>query len=126
MFWHLAQQKQIENTKNVNTSIKAKLYHSGTNPNYQKVPYSGQHFYFRDKSHIFTVESVNSDIRKYFAAFQRKSKSFFRSLETLQAIMLVYAYNKFRKFKQQFSHVKSAVDLTSFFALLLTWALPTK
>ena len=102
--------------KIVDSAIKAKFYYSDVNPSYQKVSYSGQHFYFRDKSHTFSVESVNSDIRKYIAALQRKSKCFFRSLETFQAIMhvFVYAYNKFGKFKQQVPRLKSAVGLTSF------------
>ena len=68
--------------KIVDSSIKAKHYYSDANPSYQNVSYFGEHFYFRDKSHTFTVEGINSDIRKYIAALQRRSKCFFRSLET--------------------------------------------
>ena len=104
----------------VDSTIKAKHYYSDANPSYQKVSYSGQHFYFRDKSPAFTVESVNSDIRKYIATLQRKSKCFFRSLETFKAVMhvFVYAYNKFGEFKRRFPCLKSAMGLTSFLPCL--------
>ena len=85
-----------------------------------KKTYRGQHLYFRDKSHTFTVESVNSDLRKYIAARQRKSKCFFRSLETFNAMLhvFVHAYNKFGEFKQRFPCIKSALGLTSFLPCL--------
>ena len=85
-----------------------------------KKSYSRQHFYFRDKSRTFTVEDINSDIRKYIAALQRKSKCFFRSLETFKAVMhvFVHVYNRFGEFKQRFPRLKSAVGLTSFLPCL--------
>ena len=55
---------------------KPKFYYSNANPSYQKVSYSEQHFFFRDKSHTFTVESINSDIRKYIAAFNTTPNAF--------------------------------------------------
>ncbi len=90
--------------KIVDNAVKAKHYYLDANPNYQKVSYLRKHLYFRDKSHTFTVESVNSDIRKYIAALQRKSKCSFRSLETFQAVIrvCVHAYNKFGEVKQRF------------------------
>lgn len=102
--------------KIVDKATKAKRYYSDANPSYQNVCYCGEHFYFRDKSHTFTVEGVNSDIRKYIAALQRRSKCFFRSLDTFKAVMsvFVFAYNDFGNFKLSFPHLKSAVGLTSF------------
>ena len=99
---------------------KAKFYYSDANPSYQNVSYFGKHYYFRDKSHIFTVEGVNSDIRKYIAALQRKSKCFFRSLTTFKAVMSIFviAYNSFGKFKFDFPRLKSAVGITSFLPYL--------
>ena len=104
----------------VDSTIKARHYYFDANPSYQKVSYSGEHFFFRHKSHAFTVEGVKSDIRKYIAALQRKSKCFFRSLERFKAVMhiFVYAYNRFCEFKQRFSRLKSAVGLTSFLPCL--------
>ena len=69
-----------EYKKIVDSSINTKHYYSDANPSYQNVAYFGEYFYFRDKSHTFTVEGINSDIRKYIAALQRRSKCFFRSL----------------------------------------------
>ena len=102
--------------KIVDSSIKAKHYYSDANPSYQDVSYFGEHFYFRDKSHTFTVEGINSDIRKYIAALQRRSKCFFRSLETFRVVMsvFVHAYNKFGQFEFDFSYLKSAVGLIQF------------
>ena len=102
--------------KIVDKATKAKRYYSDANPSYKNVCYCGEHFYFRDKSHTFIVEGVNSDIRKYIAALQRRSKCFFRSLDTFKAVMsiFVFAYNDFGNFKLSFPHLKSAVGLTSF------------
>ena len=87
--------------KIVDSSISAKHYYSDANPSYQDVSYFGEHFYFRDKSHTFTVEGINSDIRKYIAVLQRRSKCFFRSLESFKSVMniFVYSYNKFGQYK---------------------------
>ncbi len=91
-------------------------YYSDANPTYRNLQYSGKHFYFRGRSHTFTVESINSDLRKYIAALHRRSKCFFCSLETFQAVMRVFvlAYSKFGEFKQLFPRIKAAVDLTQF------------
>ena len=60
----------------VGNSPKPKFYFFGANPSYQNVSYRGKHFYFNNKSHTFTVEGVNSDIRKYISHLQRRSKYF--------------------------------------------------
>ena len=111
-------EKRIQ--KIVDSSIKAKHYYSDANSSYQGVSYGGEHFFFRDKSHTFTVEGINSDIRKYIAALHRRSKCFFRSLETFNIVMrvFVYAYNNFGKFKLKFPRLKSAVGLTHFLPCL--------
>ena len=44
------------------------LHYSDANPSYQQVLYSGEHFFFREKSYTFTVEGVKADIRRYIAA----------------------------------------------------------
>ena len=102
--------------KIVDRSINAKHYYSDANPSYQDVSYFGEHFYFRDKSHTFTVEGINSDIRKYIAALQRRSKCFFRSLETFKSVMniFVYSYNKFAQYKFLFPKFKNSNYLIDF------------
>ena len=76
----------------VDKTVKAKFYYSDANPSYQNVSYFEKHYYFRDKSHMFTVEGVNSDIRKYIPALRRKSKCFFRPLATFKAVMNNFCY----------------------------------
>ena len=116
MLWHCICKSKERIQKIVDSSIKANQYYSDVNPSYQDVSYFGEHFYFRDKSHTFTVEGINSDIRKYIAALQRRSKCFFRSLETFKVIMsvFVHTYNKFGQFKLDFPHLKSAATLIQF------------
>ena len=119
-------EKQIQRL--VDSTVKAKHYYSDANPSYQGVLYSGRHFFFRDKSHSFTVEGINSDIRKYIAALHRRSTCFFRSLETFKTVMLIFvhAYNNFGRFKLKLPRLKSTIycRFNSLFALSLIWALP--
>jgi len=56
-----------------------------------------------DKSDTHIVESINADLRCYIAGLQRRSRCFFRSLDTLEAVLDIFveAYNAFgaRKLK---------------------------
>jgi hypothetical protein len=67
-----------------------------------------------DKSDTFTVESVNADLRHYITGLARCSRCFYRSLDTLKAVLqlFVHAYNQFGRTK--FEHPSS----TSRFALV--------
>ena len=104
----------------VDNATKAKFYYSDANPSYQKVSYWGKHYYFNDKSYTFTVERINSDIRKYIAALHRHSKCFFRSLDTFKFVMnlFVQAYNKFGEFKLRFPRLKEVSGLIVFITYL--------
>ena len=55
----------------------------------------------RDKSDTHNVESINADLRCYIAGLQRRSRCFFRTLETLEAVLdaFVEAYNAFGAWK---------------------------
>ena len=99
---------------------KARFYFSDGNPSYKGVSYFGKHFSFADKSHTFTVEGINSDIRKYIAALQRRSKCFFRSLDTFKFVMNIFvlAYNKFGEFKFRFPNFKNSAFLINFIPYL--------
>jgi len=72
---------------------------------YQNVDYVGclsQNF--EDKSDTYTIEGTNADLRCYIAALQRKSRCFFRSSETMKAVLwvLINAYNKFGDWKRNY------------------------
>ncbi|MDR0935703.1 MAG: hypothetical protein LBM98_03360, partial [Oscillospiraceae bacterium] len=76
---------------------------------YLDVAYPGKHIRnVRDKSDTFTVEGVNADLRHYIPILARSSRCFPRKLETLQAVLAVFAeaYNRFgvAKLKWRASH----------------------
>ena len=65
---------------------------------YLDVIYPGQHIRnIRDKGDTFTVEGVNADLRHYIPLLARRSRCFARTLETLRAVVEVFAcaYNRF-------------------------------
>jgi IS1 family transposase len=57
-----------------------------------------------DKSDTHNVESVNADLRTYIAGLMRRSRCFFRKLETIRAVLSLFAnaYNKFGEYKQRY------------------------
>jgi len=65
---------------------------------YVDVVYPGRHIRNTcNKNDTFTVEGVNADLRHYIPILARRSRCFPRKLETLQAVVEVFAeaYNKF-------------------------------
>ncbi len=55
----------------------------------------------KNKNDTHIVESINADLRTYIAGIQRKSRCFFRTIETLTAVLTIFvdAYNKFGEYK---------------------------
>ena len=70
----------------VDNSPKAKHYYPDVYSTYSEVCYYGTHTSLKNKSQTYIVEGVNSDLRRYIPALQRRSKCFFRSLETMNAV----------------------------------------
>jgi IS1 family transposase len=65
---------------------------------YVDVVYPGTHIRnVCNKNDTFTVEGVNADLRHYIPILRRRSRCFPRKLETLRAVLEVFAeaYNKF-------------------------------
>lgn len=76
----------------------AKYYCSDGYVGYLDVVYPGMHIRnLHDKSNTFTVEGVNADLRHYIPILARRSRCFPRSLDTLKAVLAVFAeaYNRF-------------------------------
>ena len=72
---------------------------------YLDVVYPGKHVRnVANKNDTFTIESVNADLRHYIPLLRRRSRCFPRSIETLQAVLHVFAcaYNEFGLKKQRF------------------------
>ena len=72
---------------------------------YVDVAYPGKYIRnVHNKNDTFTVEGVNADLRHYIPILRRRSRCFPRKLETLKAVMEVFAdaYNKFGMAKMNF------------------------
>lgn len=54
-----------------------------------------------DKKDTYNIESTNADLRHHIKALSRKSRCFFRTVETLNAVLSLFidAYNKFGEMK---------------------------
>ena len=90
--------KSVETIQGVADSApKAETYHSDGYSAYKETLYHGKHYAHLDKSETYTVEGVNSDLRKYIPGFARRSKCFYRSIDTVIAVMAVFvrAFNAF-------------------------------
>ena len=81
----------------VDSAPKAEIYHSDGWSGYKGVSYGGEHRAHLDKSETYTVEGVNADLRRYIPGLARRSRCFYRSLDTLRAVLFVFvrAYNQF-------------------------------
>lgn len=104
----------------VDNSPKDSHYYSDSYSSYNEICYYGTHTSLKNKSQTYTVEGVNSDIRKYIAALQRQSKYFFRSLDTFKSVMNIFirAYNKFGTFKFRFPNLKNSAFFINFIPCL--------
>ena len=83
---------------------------------YSEIIYHGKYTSLKNKSQTYTVEGVNSDLRHYIPALRRKSKCFFRSVETMKAVfkLFVHAFNQFALSKFNFPSLKSSFSLVEY------------
>ena len=102
--------------KLVDKSVKASKYYSDAYSAYSEICYYGTHTALKNKSQTYTVEGVNSDLRQYIPPLRRKSKCFFRSIETAKAVFKIFvnAFNKFALAKFLYPHLKSSFALSYF------------
>lgn len=89
----------------VDSVPQAKCYYSDGCLIYQNVIYGGD--YIRNphnKADTHNIESSNADLRHYIAGLARRSRTFFRSKETLEAVLSVFidAYNKYGEAKEKY------------------------
>jgi IS1 family transposase len=76
---------------------------------YVDVVYPGKHVRnIHNKNDTFTVESVNADLRHYIPILRRRSRCFPRSIDTLRAVLEVFAdaYNAFGVAKMKFRLIR--------------------
>jgi IS1 family transposase len=66
----------------------AERYFTDGNTTYCDVVFGGKHVRnIHDKSDTHDLESINSDLRTYIAGLARRSRCFYQSLETLNAVL---------------------------------------
>lgn len=88
----------------IDTSPPAEKYYSDGYSLYTDLCYWGTHIVAPGKSETYTVEGVNADLRRYLPGAARRSRCFYRRLDTLLAVMklFVFAYNRFGEYKHRF------------------------
>jgi IS1 family transposase len=72
---------------------------------YLDVVFPGRHIRnIHDKSDTHIAEGINADLRHYIPGLARRSRCFYRCLETFQAVMELFvdAYNKFGEAKLKY------------------------
>ena len=89
----------------IDRSPQAKNYYTDGGTSYLDVIFGGEHkrnVHNKNDTHI--IEGTNADIRHYIAGLRRRSRCFFRSLETLKAVLTIFidAYNRFGEAKRDF------------------------
>ena len=83
----------------------AEKYYTDGYRGYGEIIFPGLHISnSRNKSDTHLIESVNADLRHYISGLHRKSRTFYRTLETFHVVLSVFvdAYNKFGEKKRQF------------------------
>ena len=83
----------------VDNSPKASKYYSDTCVVCSEIIYHGDHTSLKNKSQTYTVEGVKSDLRYYIPALRRMSKCFFKSIDTMKAVFLIFVHT-FNQFIQ--------------------------
>lgn len=72
---------------------------------YLDVVFPGKHIRnVRDKRDTHISESINADLRHYISGLARRNRCFYRSIETLRAVLEVFidAYNKYGEAKLKY------------------------
>jgi IS1 family transposase len=92
----------------IDSSPSAETYYSDGYSLYQELSYWGVHIVAPGKSQTYTVESINADLRRYLPGAARRSRCFYRRLDTFMMVMKLFvaAYNRFGEYKS--AHQKPA------------------
>jgi IS1 family transposase len=86
----------------VDGTAQAENYYTDGGQCYLGVDFIGRHQRnVRNKKDTHNIEGSNADLRHYIAGLRRRSRCFFRSIKTLEAVLhaFICAYNKFGEAK---------------------------
>jgi IS1 family transposase len=90
----------------IDQSIKAGKYCSDGYRGYAELDYYGAEYVRNTQNKADTphVESINADLRTFIGGLQRRSRCFFRRMETMEAVVdaFVEAYNAFGEWKAKY------------------------
>jgi len=89
----------------VDSAPAAENYYSDGYIGYLDVVYPGKYIRnIHDKKDTHHIESVNADIRHFISGLARRSRCFYRSIETLDAVFDIFvdAYNKYGAWKYKY------------------------
>ncbi len=100
----------------VDRSPAAKNYFTDGGTAYLDVIFWGRHRRnIHNKNDTYIIEGTNADLRHYIAGLRRRSRCFFRSLDTSIAVLTLFinAYNQFGEAKRIFmaSHPNFKSDI---------------
>ena len=85
----------------------AQTYHTDGYSMYSAIDFLGWHNQnFHNKNDTHNIESTNADLRHYIPGLRRRSRIFYRTLETFKAVLSVFidAYNKFGEAKLKYKN----------------------
>ena len=105
----------------IDTAPPAEKYCTDGYFGYIDVVYPGKHVRnINNKNDTYTVEGVNADLRHYIPLLRRRSRCFPRRLETLQAVLQLFAeaYNAFGVAKMNFRQSRDPKSRELPFSLL--------
>ena len=87
----------------IDSSPAAEDYYSDGYSLYRELSYWGVHTVAPGKSQTYTVEGINADLRRYIPGLARRSRCFYRLIDTLVAVMKIFvaAYNRFGEYKSK-------------------------
>ena len=89
----------------VDETPQANNYYTDGGQSYLGVDFFGCHRRnIHNKSDTHNIEGSNADLRHYIAGLSRKSRCFFRRIDTLTSVLIIFvhAYNKFGEAKRQY------------------------
>jgi IS1 family transposase len=89
----------------VDSVPSAKTYHTDGYYGYADIDFIGRHNQnFLNKNDTHNIESINADFRHYIPGLRRRSRCFYRTLETFRAVLALFvnAYNKFGEAKLKY------------------------
>ena len=99
----------------VDSVSPAQTYHTDGYYGYAGIDFCGHHNQnWLNKNDTHIIESTNADLRHYIPGLRRRSRIFYRTIETFKAVLSVFidAYNKFGEAKLKYASIKTELSFS--------------